>query len=390
MLFEWTVQDHAFMDHLMWAEAGEQCSHSEKRPAHDTLHANCEAGTLDWNLLRVVALRIPLPSFLDALLQARLWMKSQSFLRVLLIGAGDHHIPGLHGKLVDDRLLPHATLDHLDELVQRVGRTSAQVHDAKTIWRLHRAHHPFDDIVDVRELTDRAPIAILVNGVATVDLLDELERRHVWPSTWSEDSEETEHRDGRLVEVPMCEGKELVRTLRGCIWRYRPVACLVLAEGGDRGRAIDRRGARTHEIRDLVLVAHLEDDVRAVHIGHAYVGRVLDRIANTCLCSEVHDAIERTIGALRVPDEPNLPLVPDVALVEPEIGVPLEDGERLLLEPGVVVIVDEVDANNIDALLQETLTQVAADETCSTSDTDARHASSSHAVRSKISEPWTA
>ena len=109
---------------------------------------------------------------------------------------------------------------------------------------------------------------------------------------------------------------------------------------------------------DAVVTAALQHVQRAGQVAVGVGVRVLDRVAHARLRREVHDALERALREQRLHGR----AVGEVDPLEPESLLRLEPREAGLLERGVVVRVEVVEADDLVAARQQPFGDVVADE----------------------------
>src|SRR5688500_1821057 len=114
------------------------------------------------------------------------------------------------------------------------------------------------------------------------------------------------------------------------------------------------------------MTAALQDVQRSGQVAVGVGVRVLDRVAYARLRREVHDALVCALRERRFHGRS----VREVDSLEAESLLRLEPGEAGLLERGVVVRVEVVEADDFIAARQQAFGDVVADETGGTRDKD--------------------
>ena len=104
---------------------------------------------------------------------------------------------------------------------------------------------------------------------------------------------------------------------------------------------------------------HLQDHQVARQVGLQVVERLLDRIPHPGLGAEVHDAVDGGVGGV---ERRHGGAVGEVHPVELEAVAALERREAGVLQAGIVVVVQVVDADHPVAAVEQGLRDVHADE----------------------------
>ena len=162
-------------------------------------------------------------------------------------------------------------------------------------------------------------------------------------------------------------GKELVALLGGGIQAHRIIHPVIRAERDFLVAAVDAAGAGVDQMLYRMMPAGLQDVVEPYHVTLDVCIRVLDTIADTSLCREVHDDIEVVLLEETVDEG----LVGEVALDElvgvlwGGRGLLLNDAQAVLLERRIIVVIEVVEADDAERLLalQEAQDEVGAYET---------------------------
>ena len=109
---------------------------------------------------------------------------------------------------------------------------------------------------------------------------------------------------------------------------------------------------------DAVAAAAFEDMAEADEVGIEIGLRILDREAHAGLGAEMDDALETALG-----EEPGHAVaVGEVELFEAEAVMAVEAGEPGLLQSGIVVIVEIVDADDLVAAFEQNPGCLVTDE----------------------------
>lgn len=102
---------------------------------------------------------------------------------------------------LDIRALINRLLHQPDEVTQLERASVAQVQHLAAERGVHRRHHAIGDVIDVRVVTRRGAVSILLDGSPTVHARDELERSHVWSATRPVHCEEPQTRAVQTVQM---------------------------------------------------------------------------------------------------------------------------------------------------------------------------------------------
>ena len=168
------------------------------------------------------------------------------------------------------------------------------------------------------------------------------------------------------------------------------VDVLVHREGHGGVGAVDAAAARVREVLHALVAAGLEHVGEADEVALDVGVRVGERVADARLGGQVDDALGA--GGGRVDGGRVGEVFADVAVA----GVPGEPLEARLLEADVVVVVDDVEADDLVAAGEEALGDVVADEAGGAGDEDAhgdrvrRGTSAQARSRTPIAIPCTA
>ncbi len=245
-------------------------------------------------------------------------------------------------------------------------------------------HHPFRDVVDVREVATHLAIVEHVDRRAGQDRLREQEHRHVRTTPRAVHGEEAQAGGRDLVQVAVGVCHQLVGLLRRGVQRQRMIHVLVHAERHRRVGTVHARRRGVREVLHAVVPAALQHVHEADHVAVDVGVRILDRVPHSGLCREVDHLLESTGGEQRVHPCP----IGDVELAEREAGTPGQARQTRVLQRRVVIVVQVVDADHLVAPLEQRDGDVRTDETGSAGEQDLRHgmrAASPEAVRVCVS-----
>ncbi|BAS81319.1 Os02g0791450, partial [Oryza sativa Japonica Group] len=284
---------------------------------------------------------------------------------VAIAGHLDHVLLGLHAEVLlqDGHQVGHRHRRGVAEVEDPVGRRPALLAPGAGALpgRVERAEAALDDVVDVGEVAgevDAVLAAVHRDGLPLQDVAGEGEVGHVRPPPWPVHGEEAESGDGEAVDVVVRVGDLLAGLLGGGVQRRRLVSAVALREGHLVVEAVDGGGGGPDDGRLRVgVLACLEEGDEAGDVGVHVGRRVLHGVAHARLRREVehvregHDVEELGEEAAVV----------DVAL-DDEHPVRGEQRPARLLERGVVVGVEVVDADDAVAALAEREGAVRADE----------------------------
>ncbi|CAA6671032.1 unnamed protein product [Spirodela intermedia] len=277
---------------------------------------------------------VPLDELLQARLEVRGGLVAQILLCVADVGVGEGHV-AVAGHLDDNRDQGgHRHRLGVAQVVDPVrgGLPLLAAAAGALAGGVERGDATLHDVVDVGE----------VPGQVHPDVAGEGEVGHIRPPPWPVDGEEAEAGDGEPVDVVVRVGDLLAGLLKGHL--------LVEAIDGTGGGP-DHRRLRIGGFAGLQ-EGDQSGDV-AVDVG----GRVLNGVADAGLSGEVHDVGEGD----DVEELCEQASVVDVALHD-EDAVVGEAGLAGLLQGGVVVGVEVVEAHYAIAALLEVDGDVGADE----------------------------
>eukprot|EP00968_Pinguiococcus_pyrenoidosus_P014463 scaffold1307_cov200-Pinguiococcus_pyrenoidosus.AAC.152 len=277
--------------------------------------------------------------------------------------AGAGHIAWLVRELLDDGPLPRGGADHLDEVPEAHRVSVAEVVDLVAARPVQGAHDSGGDVVDVRVVAAGGAVAELLDGLATEDAVDELERRHVGPSARPVDGEEAKAGDLKAVERVPRVRKQLAGGLGGRVRAHGLVDDVLLGEGILAGSSIDRRARSEHEVLAVVLARHLHQPGGRLDVAVQVHEGVLDAGPHPGARGQVHHMGD----ALVLPDSFQQLRIAAVAVVELEAAgaglvLLLEQAQVLLLDGRVVVVVHLVQHHHLVAAVQQNVRHVGTNE----------------------------
>src|ERR1700722_4409553 len=143
---------------------------------------------------------------------------------------------------------------------QRNGLAAADVEQTVALGSLPReADHRFDNVVDVRKIALHAAVVENVDYVSSRDRSGEFIGRHVRPSPWSIDGEETEPRRRDMKQVAIGVGHQLIGLFRCGVERHRKIDPIFHGEGDFCIAAVDGARRRIDQMRDARAAAAFED-----------------------------------------------------------------------------------------------------------------------------------
>ncbi len=231
----------------------------------------------------------------------------------------------------------------------------------------HHSYNTFHNVVYVGEVAAAVAVVIDLDGLAAKELVGEAEIGHVGTAGRAVDGEEAQAGGGDVVELGVAVGKELVALLGGGIEADGVVYTVVGRERHFLVAAIDAAAAGVDEVFHRIVAACLEDVVEAddvaldIHVG------ILDAIADTGLCGEVHHDVETVLGKeavdqLLVGDASSDKEV--VALDIVLLATLVEHAQAVLLEGDIVVVVEVVETYDVQGLtaLQQPQHQIGSYE----------------------------
>jgi hypothetical protein len=284
---------------------------------------------------------------------------------VAIAGHLHHTLLGLHPQvpLQDGHHGGHRDGRRVPQVEDPVGRRAALLAagtgaPARRVQRREAAEHDVVDVGEVPGEVDVVPAPVHRDGLPLEDVAGEGEVGHVGAAPRPVHGEEAEAGDGEAVDVVVGVGDLLAGLLGGGVQRRRVVGAVRLREGDAVVEAVDGGGGGPDDGRLRVgVLAGLEEGDEAGDVGVDVRRRVLHGVAHAGLRREVehvgegHDVEELGQEAAVV----------DVALHD-EHAVAAQQRAARLLERGVVVGVEAVDADDAVAALAERQRAVRAHE----------------------------
>src|SRR3569623_1828296 len=304
-----------------------------------------------------IKLPIPFDEARDAGLDRRGGLEADVMHQGIDVGVGGGHVALLQRYHVFFRFFTQALLDPLDvmhelhglvvaDVVEPIGRAAAggvgRIAAPVRIRRgdfIARAHHAFDDVVDVGEVALVLAVVVDVDGLAFEDVLGELEQRHVGPAPRTVHGEEAQSRGGQAVEMAVGVRHQLVRFLGGGVEAHGVVDVVMHREGHISVRAVHRARRGVDEVLDAVMTAALQDIQKTDDVAVDVGARVFDGVAHAGLGGEVHHALRLVLGEHGLDGGAVL----DIGAHVDEARMCRRAREPRLLEIDVVVVIEVVD-----------------------------------------------
>jgi hypothetical protein len=162
----------------------------------------------------------------------------------------------------------------------------------------------------------------------------------------------------------MCH--QLVRLHGGAVETERMVDILRHAKRHRGVGAVDRRGRSIEQMASVGMPAPLEHIEEANDIGIDLVVRRLERVADAGLGREMHNAGEFAFGEQRR----DAVTILEIEFAEAEILEAGKFSKPRLLERGIIIGIDVIDADDGVALFDETPSDVKSNESCGAGDED--------------------
>ena len=269
-------------------------------------------------------------------------------------------------------------LKDIDKVQQVLGLATADVVDgirrdgkpvlAGLLFRgfAYDSDNAFHDIIDIGEIPSAVAVVVDLDGLAFQQLVREAEIGHVRTPCGAVDGEEAETRGRDIVKLGIAVGEEFVALLGCSVKAYRIIHPVVRAERDFLVAAVHAAGAGIDQMLYRMMPAGLQDVVEPDHVALDIGIRVLDAIADTSLSGKVHDDVKVVILEEAVDEG----LVGEVALDElvgmlrDGLGFLLDDTQAILLERGIIIVIEVVEPDDAERLLafQEPQHEVRADE----------------------------
>jgi len=315
-----------------------------------------------------MCLVVPFNRAPDPLFERNLGLVTKKLVGLVHISTSVWHITRLVRHDIDDRRLGGVLLDEVDEILQRCAGPLPEVENFVLVSAVDGPHDTVHDVRNVRVVAGGGTIAELLNLDTAADAIDELERSHVWASTWTIHGEETEGRDVEVVEMVVGVSEKFT-SFFGCgVWRDRVVDVLGFGEKRGFGTAVDRGRRREDKVLDTIFVRKFHQVGRPLYVGVDVNVRILNGRSHPGSRGHVTNPfwsllIEKILHEL---------LVANVTLVNGEtrsVRVKASEVVKIrLLDVDIVVVVNFVDDDDIIAACQEEFCDVATDESRSSGD----------------------
>lgn len=199
-------------------------------------------------------------------------------------------IARLHWQELLLRRLADGLFQHLNEVHELLRLVVADVVDLVAVAKLIRlrriAEHVLDardDVVNIGEVTVHIAVVVDLDGLASADLVGELEVRHIRTAERSVDREEAQPRRRNPVEMAVGVRHELIRLLRRRIETDRMVDIVRRRERRLLLVAVDRRARSKEQMLHLMMAARLEDVEEADDIRIDIRARMVDAVPHASL-----------------------------------------------------------------------------------------------------------
>ena len=164
-------------------------------------------------------------------------------------------------------------------------------------------------------------------------------------------------------------GHQLVRLLRRRIQRERVIHILMHAERHRRVGAVHTRRRRVRQMLHPIVATSLKDVNKTHNVAVDVRVRVLQRVPDPGLCRQMNHLVEPTLTEQRL----HARAIRHVQLLKREARPTREARQPRVLQRGIVIVVQIVDADDLVAPLQERDRNVGADEAGSTGQQNSSH-----------------
>ncbi len=319
--------------------------------------------------IRVVG-RDPVREVLQTLVDRGLRRPVEEPLRLGNVGVRACHVARLGGQLLDLRRDVHRFCNPRDEVLELRGFRPAEVDDlvlggVQVFGAAEAADDAVNDVRHVRIVAARRPVAIHGDRLIGEELPGKPVDRLVRPLARAVNREEAEAVDGEPIEVVERVRQQLAGAFRGGVRRDRFTHRAPLREGHRVVGAVDRGGRAVDERADAQLLRHLQHRLRAADVRLLVRPRGLDGGAHPGPGRKVDDRVHAA-GVQGMQDGIG---VADVRLDEREAlaGKVLDP---LLLDGAGIKRIEVVDGRDAVAVVEETATEVPADEAGPAGDAD--------------------
>lgn len=280
-------------------------------------------------------------------------------------------IARLHWQELLLRRLADGLFQHLNEVHELLRLVVADVVDLVAVAKLIRlrriAEHVLDardDVVNIGEVTVHIAVVVDLDGLASADLVGELEIRHIRAAERPVDREEAQPRRRNAVKMAVGVRHELIRLLRRRIEADRMIDIVRRRERRLLLVAVDRRARSKEQMLHRVMAARLEDIEETDDVRVDIRARMVDAVPHTSLRREIDD----NVRLILLEQRRDRRLIRQVALDKRERRILAQDLQPALLQADIVVVIDIIKADNRRPEPQQPLRQMKADKSRSTGD----------------------
>ena len=152
---------------------------------------------------------------------------------------------------------------------------------------------------------------------------------------------------------------QFIRPFGRCVQRHRVTRRFVDRVRQFRTGSIDRTRRRIDEVRDCIVAAARQYVHHADDVTLNVAIRILQRIANAGLRTQVHDPLEFFSGEQRR----HLIAVCQIQMDEPKRWARLQPREPRLFERNVVIVIEIVEPDDLIGAIEQALRGCRSDET---------------------------
>ena len=197
-----------------------------------------------------------------------------------------------------------------------------------------------------------------INRTAFKDGLGEQKKRHVRSSPWAVNGEEPESGGRHAEQVAIGMSHKLIRLLGSGVEANGMIHAIVLGKWQLLVATINAGAGSIDQVLNTIVPATFQNVHEPRDIGLNVGVRILKRVANTCLRSQVHNAL----GPLLSKNLLYGAYVCDIRFKETEAPSSLKAIQARLFERDIVIIIEIVDAQNFVPAINKPMRDMRADE----------------------------
>ena len=221
------------------------------------------------------------------------------------------------------------------------------------------AQYTLGNIVDIGKVPAVFTVVEHLDRLSFENSFCKEEKRHIGPPPRPVYGKKTKSCCRNTIEVTVSMRHQFIRLFCRSIKRQRVINIVMNGKRHGLIRPVNRTRRGVHQMFDMVLPTPLEEVHEAENIAVNIGMGVLDRVADTCLCSEIHHTVKLFNSKKILHPLP----VGKIQLYKPEIFKCPQYIEAGLFQSNIVIVIEVVYADNFITALKQAGAYPAADKT---------------------------